>query len=183
MILSVRQQKRHRYKEQTSGLCGRRRGWDDWREQHWNMYITICETDDQSKFDAWNGALKAGALGQPRRMGWGERREGSSGWQTHLHPRLIHVSVWQKPLQCCKVISLQLKLKKKKRISLPMQEISPGGGNGNLSILAWKPQTGEPDRLQSMRSQRGRHNWARAHTGTKVGNETSMATLIHVSSA
>ena len=23
------------------------------------MYITICETDDQSKFDAWNRALKA----------------------------------------------------------------------------------------------------------------------------
>ena len=30
----VRQQKRHRYKEQTFGLCGRRRGWDDLREYH-----------------------------------------------------------------------------------------------------------------------------------------------------
>ena len=27
--LYVRQQKRHRYKEQTFGLCGKRRGWDD----------------------------------------------------------------------------------------------------------------------------------------------------------
>ena len=27
-------EKRHRYKEQTFGLCGRRRGWDDLREQH-----------------------------------------------------------------------------------------------------------------------------------------------------
>ena len=26
--------KRHRYKEQTFGLCGRRRGWEDLREQH-----------------------------------------------------------------------------------------------------------------------------------------------------
>ena len=26
--------------------------------------------DDQFKFDAWNRALKAGALGQPRGMGW-----------------------------------------------------------------------------------------------------------------
>ena len=34
MTLYVRQQKRHRYKEQTFGLCGRRRGWDDLREQH-----------------------------------------------------------------------------------------------------------------------------------------------------
>jgi len=27
------QQKRRRYNEQTFGLCGRRRGWDDLREQ------------------------------------------------------------------------------------------------------------------------------------------------------
>ena len=31
---------------------------------------------------------------------------GGSGWGTHIHPRLIHVSVWQRPLQCCKVTSL-----------------------------------------------------------------------------
>ena len=34
---------------------------------------------------------------------------GGSGWGTHVHPWLIHVNVWQKPLQYCKVISLQLK--------------------------------------------------------------------------
>ena len=33
---------------------------------------------------------------------------GVSGWGTHVNPWLIHVNVWQKPLQCCKVISLQL---------------------------------------------------------------------------
>ena len=32
MTLYVRQQKRHRYKEQTFGLCWRRRGWDDLKE-------------------------------------------------------------------------------------------------------------------------------------------------------
>ena len=32
MTLYVRQQKRHRCKEQTVGLCGRGRGWDDLRE-------------------------------------------------------------------------------------------------------------------------------------------------------
>ena len=37
--------------------------------------------------------------------------EGGSGWGTHVHPWLIHVIVWQKPLQCGKVISLQLKKK------------------------------------------------------------------------
>ena len=34
MTLYARQQKRHRYKEQSFGLCGRRREWDDLREQH-----------------------------------------------------------------------------------------------------------------------------------------------------
>ena len=88
--------------------------WDDLREQHWNMYITICEIDDRSKFDAWNRALKASTLGQPRGMGWGGRLERISGQGTHVHPWLIHVNVWQKPPQYCKVISLQLKKKKSK---------------------------------------------------------------------
>ena len=55
-----------------------------------------------------NRALKASALGQPRGMGWGGRWEGGSRWWTHVHQWLIHVNVWQKPPQYCKVISLQL---------------------------------------------------------------------------
>ena len=34
---------------------------------------------------------------------------GGSGWGTHVNTWLIHINVWQKPLQYCKVISLQLK--------------------------------------------------------------------------
>ena len=52
--------------------------------------------------------LRAGAIGWPREMGWGGRWERSTGWGTHVNPWLIHVNVWQKPLQYCKVISLQL---------------------------------------------------------------------------
>ena len=60
--------------------------------------------------------LRAGALGRPRGMGWGGRREGGSGWGIHVNPWLIHVNVWQKPLQYCKVINLQLiKINEKKR--------------------------------------------------------------------
>ena len=35
-------------------------------------------------------------------------REGGSGRGTHVNPWLIHVNIWQKPLQYCKVINLQL---------------------------------------------------------------------------
>ena len=52
--------------------------------------------------------LGPGALGRPRGIGWRERSEGVSWWGTHVNPWLIHVNVWQKPLQYCKVISLQL---------------------------------------------------------------------------
>ena len=38
----------------------------------------------------------------------GREVEGGSGLGTHVHPWPIHINVWQKPLQCCKVISLQL---------------------------------------------------------------------------
>ena len=78
------------------------------------MNITICKIDHQSKFDAWNRILKAGALEQLRGMGLGGRWQGVLGWRTHIHLWLIHVNVWQKPPQHCKVISLQLKYRKKK---------------------------------------------------------------------
>ena len=70
--------------------------------------------------------LGAGALGRPRGMGSGGRREGGSGWGTHVNPWLIHVNVWQKPLQYCKVISLQLikinEKTKNKKLSLGKDE-------------------------------------------------------------
>ena len=52
--------------------------------------------------------LRASALGRPRGMGWRGRWERGSGWGTHVDPWLIHVNVWQKPLQYHKVINLQL---------------------------------------------------------------------------
>ena len=36
-----------------------------------------------------------------------DRWEGESGWGIHVNAWLIHVNVFQKPLQYCKVISLQ----------------------------------------------------------------------------
>ena len=44
ITLYERQKKTHRCIKQTFGLCGRRRGWDDLREQYRNMYIIYGET-------------------------------------------------------------------------------------------------------------------------------------------
>ena len=117
------------------GLYGRRRGWDDLREQHRNVYYQVWNRSPV-QVGCMRQVLGAGALGWPRGMGWRGRWEGGSGWGTHVNPLLIHVNVWQKPLQYCKVISLQLiKInggKKKRDVGLsPRLGRSPGGGNDN----------------------------------------------------
>ena len=43
------------------------------------------EVKCQSRFDARCWMLGAGALGRPRGMEWGGRREEGSGWGTHVH--------------------------------------------------------------------------------------------------
>ena len=81
--------------------------------------------------------FRAGALGRPRGMGWGGRWEGGSGWGTHVNPWLIHVSVWQKPLQYCKVISLQLiKINGKKKRN-GVITIYLCGFSWSLLLLLW----------------------------------------------
>ena len=95
ITLYARQQKRHRCIEQSFGLCGRRRGWEDLGEWHWNMYNIIYETNRQSRFNAGYRMLGAGALGWPRGMVSGWRWEGGSGWGTRVHLWQIHDGVWQ----------------------------------------------------------------------------------------
>ena len=59
--------------------------------------------------------------------------EGGLGWGTDVDPSLIHVNAWQKPLQYCKLISLQLikinpKKKKKSNGDQPVLEEGPFTG-------------------------------------------------------
>ena len=65
-------------------------------------------------------------------MRWGGRREGGSGWRTHLNPWLIHVNVWKKPLKYFKVIRLELiyvneKNKVKKKTNQPTKQTKKEG--------------------------------------------------------
>ena len=103
ITLYTRQQKRHWCIEQSFGLCGRGRGWDDLEEWHWNMYNIIYETSCQSRFDARYWMLGAGALGWPRGMVWGGRREEG----IHVYLWRIHFDIWQNQYNI-------VKLKKKK---------------------------------------------------------------------
>ena len=48
ITLSARQQERHGRIEQSFGLCGTGRGWDDLGEWHWHMHNIIYETNRQS---------------------------------------------------------------------------------------------------------------------------------------
>ena len=55
--------------------------------------------------------MRQGAQGWDDPEGWDVEGggRGVQGGEHMLHPWLIYVNVWQKPLQNCKVISLQLK--------------------------------------------------------------------------
>ena len=109
----MRQQKRHWCIEQSFGLCGRGRGWKDLGEWHWNMYDIIYEMSHQSRFDARYWMLGAGALGRPRGMIRGGRREESSGGGTHVYLWQIHVDIWQNQYN---IVKLKNKIKLKKII-------------------------------------------------------------------
>ena len=104
-------QKRHWCIEQSFGLCGRGRGWDDLGEWHWNMYNIMYETSRQSRFDARYWMLGAGALGRPRGMVWGGRREEGSGRETHVCLWRIHFDIWQNQYNIVKFKN-KIKLKK-----------------------------------------------------------------------
>ena len=80
--------------------------------------------------------LEAGALGRPRGIRWRGRWEGGSGWGIHVNPWLIRVNVWQKPLQYCKVSSLQLiKINENKKINKCIKKNRQHTGNNSFKKL------------------------------------------------
>ena len=73
------------------------------------MYEMSC----QSRFDARYWMLGAGALGRPRGMVRGGRREKGSGWGTCVYLWWMHVDIWQNQNNIVK-----LKIKEKKNFFL-----------------------------------------------------------------
>ena len=63
MILYARQKKKHRCIEQSFGLCGRRGRGMIWENGIETCIISYIETTRQSRFDAGDRKLGAGALG------------------------------------------------------------------------------------------------------------------------
>ena len=107
ITLYAEQKKRHRCIQPSFRLCGRRRGWDVSREQHRNVYY-LGWNRSPARVGCLRQVLRPGALGRPGGIGWRVWWEGGLGWGIHVNPWLIHINVWQKPLQYFKVISLQL---------------------------------------------------------------------------
>ena len=79
------------------------------------MYNIVYETSHQSRFDAGYWMLGAGALGGPRGMVRGGRREEGSGWGTRVYLWQIHVDIWQNQYN---IVKLKNKKKKFKHLFL-----------------------------------------------------------------
>ena len=75
------------------------------------MYNIIYEMSRQSRFDAQYWMLGAGALGRPRGVVRGGRREEGSGWGTHVYLWRMHVDIWQNQYN---IVKLKNKIKIKK---------------------------------------------------------------------
>ena len=97
---SAKQKKRHRCTEQTFGLWEKARvGCFETTASKYIYYLGWNRSPAQA--GCMRQVLGAGGRGRPREIGWGGRWEGESEWGTHVNPWLIHVNVWQSPLQYC----------------------------------------------------------------------------------
>ena len=108
ITLYAKQKKRHRCTEQNFGLSGRRPRVGCFERTALKQIFYQGWNRSPAQAGCMRQVLGAGVLGRPRGTGWRGRWDGGSGWGIHVNPWLIHVSVWQKPLQYCKGISLQL---------------------------------------------------------------------------
>ena len=108
----------------------------------WENSIETCiliygETDHQPRLDAWDKCSGLVHWEDPEGSGGeGGGRGDRDGEYMWIHGWFI-VNVWQKPLQYCKVISLQLiKINGKKMIMPPLTDSNPHFLNSRLLLAA-----------------------------------------------
>ena len=108
MILYARQQKRPRYKEQSFGLCGRRRGWGDLENS-----IATCILSYMKQIPSPGSMHETGCSGLVHWMTLRDRMGRELGGAFRIGNTCTPVAdscqCMAKPPQYCKVISLQSK--------------------------------------------------------------------------
>jgi len=86
--LSSRQQWRCRHGEWANGYSGGRRGWEELREEHWN----ICITMDR---EAWSAAIHGVAKSRTRLSDWTELNWTLLGWcKNNFNFALLNFVIW-----------------------------------------------------------------------------------------
>ena len=93
----------------------------------------------QSRFDAQYWMLGAGALGRPRGMVWGGKREEGSGWGTHVCLWRIHFDIWQNQYNIVKFKNkkiLQARLQQYVNHELPDVQAGFRKGRGTRDQIA-----------------------------------------------
>ena len=148
ITLYAKQKKRHRCIEQTFGLWEKARVGCFKRTTSKHVYY-LWRKRSPAKVGCMRQVLGPGALGRPRGIRWRGRWEGGSGYRIHVNPWLIHVNVWHKPLQYCKVISLQL-IKINEKTNKTKQKDDAIKVLHSVCQLTWKTQQWSQDWKRSI---------------------------------
>ena len=111
MNLFAQQQWRCRHREQTHGHSGGGEGGTNW-ESNIETCTLPCVKSTASGNLLWRREVKPGAPWQRRGAGCAGRWEEGLREGTYIYLWLIHIDIWQKAIQCCKAIILQLKINK-----------------------------------------------------------------------
>ena len=107
ITLYAGQKKRHRCIEQTLGLLGEGEGGVIGEN---SLETCILSSVKQITSPGWmhETSAQGWCTGKTQRDGMGREVGGGIRMGNTCKSMADHVNVWQKPLQCCKVISLQL---------------------------------------------------------------------------
>jgi len=120
----------------------------------------------QSRFDARYWMLGAGALGQPRGVVRGGRREEGSGWGTRVYLWWIHVDIWQNQYNIVKLKNtikknkIEAKKKNKNMIKKIINEKNTESRNQEYYIQQNYPFKKE-ERLSQTKNEEVYHHWIR----------------------